>query len=142
MAAALRPVGPYPILALYGHQGAAKSTLAGIVRQLIDPRAKPLRGEPRNTRELMSAAVNGWLVAYDNIGVIPRSLSDGLCLLATGGAWRATLRPPAASAVVTHAQRPVMLSGTDDFVARGDLADRCVFLDLPPDHPQAPPLRG
>ena len=98
MAAALRPVGPYPILAIHGNQGAAKSTLAGIVRQLIDPRAKRVRGEPPNTRELMSAAVNGWLLAYDNIGVIPRSLSDGLCLLATGGAWRATFRPPAASA--------------------------------------------
>ena len=86
MAAALRPVGPYPILALYGQQGAAKSTLARIIRRLIDPQAALLLAEPRNTRELMVSAVNGWLLAYDNIGVIPHWLSDGLCMLATGGA--------------------------------------------------------
>ena len=98
MAAALRPVGPYPVLALYpGQQGAAKTTLARIVRLLIDPQSEPPVAEPRSTRDLMTAAVSGWLVAYDNISVIPRSLSDGLCLLATGGSpWRATLRPPAA----------------------------------------------
>ncbi len=32
MAASLRPVGPYPVLALYGEQAAAKSTLAQVVR--------------------------------------------------------------------------------------------------------------
>ena len=87
MAAALRPVGPYPILALYGEQGSAKSTLARVVRLLIDPHAAPLLAEPRNTRELMAAAVNGWLLAYDNLGMIPDWLSDGLCLLATAGAF-------------------------------------------------------
>ncbi len=136
MAAALRPAGPYPILAIHGHQGTAKSTLARIVRQLIDPRAKPLRGEPRDTRMLMGAAVDGWLLAYDNISVISRSLSDGLCLLATGGALAGHASSASGGRSVTHAQRPIMLSGTDDFVARGDLADRCVFLDLPPITPR------
>ncbi len=136
IAAALRPVGPYPILALYGHQGAAKSTLAGIVRQLIDPRAKAIRGEPRHTRDLMGAAVNSWLLAYDNIGVIPRSLSDGLCLLATGGGLAGHASSARGGRSVTHSQRPVILAGTDDFVARGDLADRCVFLNLGPITPR------
>ena len=77
MAAALRPVGPYPILALYGEQGSAKSTLARVVRLSIDPQAAPLLTEPRSTRDLMVTAVNGWLLAYDNIGVIPAWLSDG-----------------------------------------------------------------
>ncbi len=42
MASALRPVGPYPILALYGEQAAAKSSLARVVRLLIDPQEAPL----------------------------------------------------------------------------------------------------
>ena len=37
MAAALRPAGPYPILVIHGEQGSAKSTLAKVIRQLIDP---------------------------------------------------------------------------------------------------------
>ena len=132
MAAALRPVGPYPILALYGQQGSAKSTLARIVRRLIDPQAAPLLAEPRNTRELMVSAVNGWLLAYDNIGVIPDWLSDGLCLLATGGALAGHASSTNGERSVIHAQRPVILNGTEDFVVRGDLADRSVFLDMPP----------
>jgi hypothetical protein len=132
MAAALRPVGPYPILALYGQQGSAKSTLARIVRRLIDPQAAPLLAEPRNIRELMASAVNGWLLAYDNIGVIPHSLSDGLCLLATGGALAGHTSLANDERSVIHAQRPVILNGIEEFVGRGDLADRSIFLDLPP----------
>ena len=50
MAAALLPEGPYPILAIHGEQGSAKSTLARVVRGLIDPQASPLLAEPRSTR--------------------------------------------------------------------------------------------
>ena len=44
LTAALRPVGPYPILALHGEQGSAKSTLARILRLLIDPQVLPAPG--------------------------------------------------------------------------------------------------
>jgi hypothetical protein len=132
MAAAIRPVGPYPILALYGEQGSAKSTLARIVRLLIDPQAAPLLVEPRGTRDLMVTAVNGWLLAYDNIGAIPAWLSDGLCVLATGGGLAGRALFSNDERIVVQAQRPVILNGIEEFVRRGDLSDRCVFLNLPP----------
>ena len=87
MASALRPVGPYPILALYGEQAAAKSTLARVIRLLIDPQAAPLLTVPRGTRDLMVTGHNGWLLAYDNISVINDQVSDGLCMVSTGGAF-------------------------------------------------------
>ncbi|MFI5455212.1 MAG: hypothetical protein ACHRXM_07140 [Isosphaerales bacterium] len=132
MAAALRPVGPYPILALYGQHGSTKSTLAKVVRLLIDPQAGPPLAEPRNTRALMVTAVNGWVLAYDNISVIPRWLSDGLCLLATGGALADHASFTKGERTVIHAQRPVILSGIEEFIRRDDLSDRSVVLDLPP----------
>jgi hypothetical protein len=49
LAAALRPAGPYPVLAIRGEQGSAKSTLAKVVRQLVDPQSAPLLGEPGST---------------------------------------------------------------------------------------------
>ena len=85
MAAALRPVGPYSILALYGEQAAAKSTLAKVVRLLIDPQDAPLLTIPRGIRQLMVTGHNGWLLAYDNISVIADVVSDGLCMVSTGG---------------------------------------------------------
>ena len=87
LTAALRPVGPYPILVLHGEHGSAKSTLAKILRLLIDPQACSNLSEPKSTRDLMVTAVNGWLLDYDNISAIPDWLSDGLCRLVFGGGF-------------------------------------------------------
>ena len=67
MAFALRPLGPYPVLILHGNQATAKSTLVTVVRQLIDPQTAPHLAESRSTRELMVTALNGWLLAFDNL---------------------------------------------------------------------------
>ena len=130
MAAALRPVGPYPILVLNGEQGTAKSTLVKIVRGLIDPQDAAALLMAGNTRDLMVTAVNGWLLVYDNIGMIPARLSDALCTLSTGGAIAGRALFSDDERVVIRAQRPVILSGIDEFVRRGDLSDRSVFLNL------------
>ncbi len=89
LAAALRPTGPYPIMVLNAEQGSAKSTLARIVRKLVDPHASPLAGDPREPRDLMVAAQNCWALALDNISSLPPWLSDYLCRLATGGGLHA-----------------------------------------------------
>ena len=47
--AALRPVGPHPILVITGEQGSAKSTLARICRLLVDPHSAPFAPSPENT---------------------------------------------------------------------------------------------
>jgi len=85
--AALRPVGPCPILVLHGEQGSAKTTLAKILGLLIDPQACPLLTVPESTSDLMITAPNGWLLSYDNVSRITRWLSDGLCQLVTGGGF-------------------------------------------------------
>ena len=87
MAAALRPAGPFPVLAIHGEQGSAKSTLARIIRLLIDPQSAPLVGEPGSSRDLMVNAINGWLLAFDNVSVIPNWLADSLCRVSSGGGF-------------------------------------------------------
>jgi hypothetical protein len=132
MAAALRSCGPYPILAVHGEQGSAKSTLVKVVRGLIDPQAAPLLAEPRSTRDLMISAANGWLLAFDNMSVVPSWLSDSLCRVATGGGYATRMLFSNDEQNVIYVQRPMILNGIDEFVRRGDLADRSVFLHLPP----------
>ena len=63
--AALRGRGPFPILILGGEQGSAKSTAEKLIRLLIDPNSAPLRRPPRDERDLMIAAKNSLLVAFD-----------------------------------------------------------------------------
>ena len=132
MAAALLPEGPYPILVIRGEQGSAKSTLAKVVRALIDPQVSPVLAEPRSTHDLVVTALGGWLLVYDNISTIPSWLSDGLCRVATGGGFAGRALYSDDERRVIHAQKPVILNGIDDCVHRDDLADRCVFLQLPP----------
>jgi hypothetical protein len=42
---------------------------------------------PRKERELMIAASNGYLLAFDNLSGLPAWLSDALCRLASGGSF-------------------------------------------------------
>ena len=87
LVAALRNSGPYPVLALSGEQGSAKSTLTAILRELLDPNTAPLRALPREDRDLFIAATNGHVLAFDNVSGLPAWLSDTLCRLATGGGF-------------------------------------------------------
>ena len=57
--AALRASGPYPLLAISGEQGSAKTVLPKLLKALIDPNAAPVRALSREERELMIAANNG-----------------------------------------------------------------------------------
>ena len=83
--ATLRARGPYPLLAISGEQGSAKTVMSKILKALIDPSAAPVRALPREERELMIAANNGYLLAFDNLCGLPAWLSDALCRLASGG---------------------------------------------------------
>ena len=58
--AALRPGGPYPVLAISGEQGSAKTVLSKMLKALVDPNAAPVRALPREERDLMIAANNGF----------------------------------------------------------------------------------
>jgi hypothetical protein len=128
--AALRDRGPYPVIALSGEQGSAKTTFSAIVRALLDPNTAPLRALPRNDRDLFIAASNGHVLAFDNISGLPAWLSDTLCRLATGGGFSVRQLWTDLDEVLFDATRPVILNGIEDFVRRPDLADRSLFLTL------------
>jgi len=130
--ATLRPSGPYPLLAVAGEQGSAKTTLTKILRALVDPNPAPARSLPREERDLMIAANNGHILAFDNMSGLPSWLSDALCRLATGSSFALRQLFTDEDEVLFHATRPAMLNGIEDVVCRPDLADRAVFLTLEP----------
>ncbi len=128
---AVRPSGPYPILVLHGDQGAAKSTTSRVLRALVDPNAAPLRAEPRDVRDLMIAAKNGWIIPIDNLSRLPHWLSDALCRLATGGGFATRELYTDADEALFDAQRSLIINGIEEIVTRGDLTDRAIILYLP-----------
>src|SRR5437870_7609892 len=130
--AALRPNGPYPVLAISGEQGSAKTVLSKMLKALVDPNAAPVRALPREERELMIAANNGYLLAFDNLSGLPVWLSDALCRLASGGSFAVRQLYSDDGEVLFEAARPILLNGIEEVISRPDLGDRAIFLMLAP----------
>jgi putative DNA primase/helicase len=128
---AFHPRGPYPILALNGEPGAAKSTLSKLLRCLIDPNTAPNRSAPRDEQTLIIAAKNSWIAAFNNLSDIPNWFSDALCRLASDGGFSARELYSDYGEIVVHVTRPVILNGIPDLASRVDLADRAIHLTLP-----------
>src|SRR5258705_2889402 len=130
--AALRSSGSYPLLAISGEQGSAKTVLSKMLKALVDPNAAPVRALPREQRELMIAANNGYLLAFDNLSNLPAWLSDALCRLASAGSFAVRQLYTDDDEVLFQAARPLLVNGIEDVITRPDLADRAIFLTLPP----------
>jgi hypothetical protein len=130
--ASLQRGGPYPLLVIAGEQGSAKTVLTKILRALIDPNAAPTRAPPREERDLMIAANNGHILAFDNLSGLPSWLSDALCRLASGGSFAIRQLYTDCDEVLFQAARPAILNGIEEIVCRSDLADRAIFLTLEP----------
>lgn len=128
---ALRPTGPYPILAVNGEQGSAKTTLCKMLRGLIDPNESDLRAAPRDDRDLMIAATNSWMVGYDNLSYIRPDLSDAVCRLATGGGFATRALYSNDEEKLFNACRPIMFNGIEELATRPDLLERAIVLNLP-----------
>jgi hypothetical protein len=131
LVAACRAKGPYPILILQGEQGSAKSTMERILRRILDPSVALVRTPPREDRDLLIAANNSWVIAYDNLSGIQQWLSDSLCRLATGGGFSTRELYTDSDEVFFDVMRPVILNGIDHLAERADLADRALILNLP-----------
>jgi hypothetical protein len=129
--ATLRGTGPFPVLALGGEHGSAKSTTARVLRSLVDPNQAMLRAEPREVRDVMISARNGWVVALDNLSSIESWLSDCLCRLATGGGFSTRELYSDDDEIIFDAKRPVTINGIEEVIERADLLDRALLLDLP-----------
>jgi hypothetical protein len=99
---------------------------------LVDPNVAAVRALPREERELMIAANNGQVLAFDNLSGLPAWLSDALCRLASDGSFTVRQLYTDDEEVLFKAARATILNGIDDVIGRADLADRAIFLMLAP----------
>jgi hypothetical protein len=129
--AAFRAHGPYPVLVVLGEHGSAKSTLARVLRELIDPNKAAIRSMQRDERDLMIAATNGWILAYDNLSYLQPWQSDALCRISTGGGFAARELYSDQDETILDVQRPVILNGIEDIATRSDLLSRAITVYLP-----------
>jgi hypothetical protein len=129
--AALLPKGPYPILLIQGY-GTGKSSLSRILKELVDPRTGGLRGETNDPRDLIAAAKNARLLAFDNLSRLSAQMADCACRLATGGGFGGRQLYTNTEQALFEAKRPLLFNGIPDLGAtRGDFPDRAIIVRLP-----------
>jgi putative DNA primase/helicase len=132
LVAALRPTGPYPILVVNGEQGTGKSMFCRIIRALVDPRAAPNRGAPKEDRDLVVSAGKSWIMTFDNLSYLADWLSDALCRLATGSGFATRTLHSDRDETIFEAARPIILNGIESLTNRADLASRAITVQLRP----------
>jgi hypothetical protein len=130
--AALHPPGPYPVMAVSGVQGSAKSSFSRFVRAIIDPNISPLREIPQNKRDFFIMAKNSHVIAFDNLPRVPDWVSDVLCRLSTGGGLSTRRLRTDDDEMLFDATRPIILNGIEEVLGRPDLADRSICISLEP----------
>jgi hypothetical protein len=108
------PHGPYTVLILHGEQGSTKTTLCRVIKRLMDPNKADLRSMPRDERDLVIAANNGWVVAFDNLSYLPDWLSDAMCRLSTGSGFGTRELYSDDEEVLFDAMRPVIVNGIEE----------------------------
>ena len=127
--AALRPTGPYPVLALIGEHGAAKTSLMRLLRSLIDPSTVPTGAIVDLAAAICSSAR---AIRTSWRSKIFRSCRIR-CRITFAGLRLAADFVPAqlftdTDETVLRAVRPIVMEGISNFITRADLMDRSVIL--------------
>jgi hypothetical protein len=113
------------LLAISGEQGSAKTVLSKLLKSLVDPNVAPVRAPAREERDLMIAANNGYLLAFDNLSGLPFWLSDALCRLATGGSFAVRQLYTDDEEVLFQAARPILLNSIEKPTGSGRPPNWC-----------------
>jgi hypothetical protein len=128
--AALAGRSPYAVMIFLGEPGATKTSAAYTVRSIIDPNASPLRAKPKDPHDVFVAATHSLIVGYNNLSNLPDWLSDTICVVSEGsGESRRELFTDADESLIV-ACAPFLLTGIENVIKRGDLAQRTLYVHL------------
>lgn len=124
------PDFPHPILVLYGPQGAAKTTLARLFKELIDPSVIKTITMPDDIREFIQLVSHHWFIPFDNLTKLRDAFSDALCRAVTGDGFSKRELYSDDDDIIYEFQRFICLNGINLAVEKADLLDRSLIIGL------------
>lgn len=130
LCSAFLPHIPHPALIFHGVPGSAKSTAAGLTREIIDPSAIGLLRLPRDQKELIQLLSHNWASFFDNLSSIPTWISDELCVAVTSGGFVKRELYSDDDDVVYQFRRVVCLNGINIVAVKSDLLNRSILIEL------------
>jgi hypothetical protein len=126
---------PHPIAIFHGPQGTAKSTSCRILKRIIDPSKIDVLSFPKNETELVQQLSHHWLLAYDNVSLLPDWASDALCRAVTGGGFSKRELYTDDEDVIYYFRRCIVLNGINLASNKPDVLDRSLLFALEPIDP-------
>ncbi len=130
LVAALIPGFPHPPLVAHGPQGAAKSSLFRLIKELLDPSAIQTLSPADNLRELVLQAAHHWFIPIDNLSTLSEWMSDALSRACTGDGFSKRELFTDTDEVILAFRRIIGLNGINLVVDKPDLLDRSILLGL------------
>ena len=124
------PDFPHPVLDIHGAQGATKTTLMVLLKELLDPSAVGVCSLPRSERELVQILDHSYLPYFDNVSSLPDWMSDAFCRAITGMGFSKRQLYTDDEDVVYWLMRPVGINGINVAAQRPDLLDRSLLIGL------------
>lgn len=124
--AALRPAGPYPVLVIAGPPASGRSTLALMLRYLIDPSGMAFSVPPANERYLFNLELHNHVLSFDNAAGLPPPMVESIARVATGASFSVFRRDISDVSEQLPLARPMILTSntTDPLTSFSDVAMR------------------
>jgi len=126
----LIPGIPHPVPVFHGPQGSAKTTLARMLRLLVDPSSMGTLSLPTTNAELAQQLSHHWFAFFDNVTSLPGWASDALCRGVTGDGFSKRELYSDDDDVIYAFQRCIGLNGINLAAQKPDLLDRALLFRL------------
>ena len=122
--------GDHSCLLVSAERGSGKSLLSKITREILDPSTLDVSMMPSKTEGLSVILTNAYFVAFDNVSVISKDISDLMCCAITGAtiAKRALFTTNSMSVFRMH--NTVIINGVALCPDESDLAERMLLMKL------------
>ena len=121
---------PHPIPNLHGPQGAAKTTLARMLRRIVDPSKVEVLSFPSGSAELVQQLSHHYFAFFDNISDVSEGISDLLCRAVTGEGFSKRELYTDDEDIIYTFRRCIGLNGINPAAKKPDLLDRSILLKL------------
>ena len=122
----------HPVIYLRGEEGTAKTSLAKIIRSLVDPSIVEVRRQPGKDEDWEVTIAGQQIVILDNLSTLPDWLSDALCTAVTGTSSVKRRMYSDQDLSVIRVRRSFIITSIDTLISRGDLVDRTILFELEP----------
>ncbi|MBQ2663715.1 MAG: hypothetical protein IJG16_06150 [Clostridia bacterium] len=119
----------HPLMNVNGVWGSGKSTVAKLVKSLVDPAKHLLTDMPTAKKDFVVTLISSYYMAFDNLSKLTPKQSDMICKCITGGSASFRELYTDMGLVNVSYDALVSMNGISDVITRGDLADRTLYFE-------------